>query len=240
MADRPFAVFDIDGTLIRWQLYHALADELAHRGLLDDARYQKVRTARMMWKTRSHQDAFHDYEEELVSLIDASISGITLEAFNQACQAVTDVYQDQVYTYTRNLIEQLKNEGYLLFAISASQVEIIGLIAGHYGFDDYDGTHYELDQGHFTGNKTVLKRGKKPEVLRQLVTKHGATWKGSIGIGDSESDIPMLEIVEQPLAFNPTMELFDHAREHHWEVIVERKNVIYKLEDRDGQYQVQI
>ena len=26
---RPFAVFDIDGTIIRWQLYHALADELA-------------------------------------------------------------------------------------------------------------------------------------------------------------------------------------------------------------------
>jgi HAD superfamily hydrolase (TIGR01490 family) len=239
MDGRPFAVFDIDGTLIRWQLYHALADELAHRGLLDDARYQKVRKARMIWKTRSHQAAFHDYEEELVSLIDASISGITLEAFNQACRAVTDVYEDQVYTYTRNLIEQLKKDGYLLFAISASQVEIIGLIAEHYGFDDFDGTHYELKQGRFTGNKTVLKRGKKPEVLRQLVAKHSATWKESLGIGDSESDIPMLEIVERPVAFNPTMELFDHARENHWKVVVERKNVIYKMEDNDGPYQVQ-
>ncbi len=30
---QPFAVFDIDGTIIRWQLYHALADELAKENI---------------------------------------------------------------------------------------------------------------------------------------------------------------------------------------------------------------
>ena len=32
---RPFAVFDIDGTLIRWQLYHSIADTLARLGHIE-------------------------------------------------------------------------------------------------------------------------------------------------------------------------------------------------------------
>ena len=32
---RPFAVFDIDGTLIRWQLYHAVADDMAKQNIIN-------------------------------------------------------------------------------------------------------------------------------------------------------------------------------------------------------------
>ena len=39
-----FAVFDIDGTLIRWQLYHAIADELAKSGHIDAETYTVEKT----------------------------------------------------------------------------------------------------------------------------------------------------------------------------------------------------
>lgn len=77
---------------------------------------------------------------------------------------------------------------------------------------------------------------KKPAVLTKLIKKHGATSKSSIGVGDSESDIPMLETVETAIAFNPTQLLFEHANAKHWQIVVERKNVIYQLENQDGKY----
>jgi phosphoserine phosphatase len=33
---KRFAVFDLDGTLVRWQLYHALVDRLAKKGYLGE------------------------------------------------------------------------------------------------------------------------------------------------------------------------------------------------------------
>ena len=236
---QKFAVFDIDGTLLRWQLYHAVADELARRGHFGAIEYQAVRQARMTWKKRESEDSFKEYEHALVNLVDQVIGTISVAEWEAASQKVIDEYQDQVYTYTRDLLQKLKARGYLLFAISASQSNIVGLLATHYGFDDFGGSEYEVKNGVFTGKKDVLTRERKPQYLQGLVEKHNATYQGSIAVGDSESDIPMLEAVAQPIAFNPTKLLFKHARQNNWKVVLERKNVVYELEPEDGRYELQ-
>ncbi|HWB38760.1 MAG TPA: HAD-IB family hydrolase [Candidatus Saccharimonadales bacterium] len=237
---RPFAVFDIDGTLIRWQLYHALADELVRQGHLDAKGFESVRAARMEWKKRSSTNAFAAYEQALVELVDNGITGISVSDLQAACRTVIAEYKDQVYTYTRDLIRDLKAQNYLIFAISASQLEIVQLLAEYYDMDDYGGSIYEVDSsGHFTGQKKILKSEEKPKYLERLVEHNKATWQGSIAVGDSESDIPMLERVEKPIAFNPTAKLFDHAKSQDWPVVIERKNMIYRLETKSGSYQLQ-
>jgi HAD superfamily hydrolase (TIGR01490 family) len=235
-AERPFAVFDIDGTLIRWQLYHALADELARRGHLDLIQFQKVRQARMSWKKRA--DSFTTYEQTLINLIDVAITGISVDDLEQACRSVLAEYKDQVYIYTRDLIKELQAKNYLLFAISASQHEIVGLLADYYGFDDFGGSRYEMRDGYFTGQAEILKSERKPLYLQKLIEQHGATKQGSIGVGDSEGDILMLATVEQPIAFNPSKLLFQHATQQGWKIVLERKNMIYQLESKDGNYRL--
>ncbi len=235
---RPFAVFDIDGTLIRWQLYHALADELAHRGIISPDDFQRVRQARLTWKKRTGENSFEEYESTLIELINETLPGIKVKDFEQACRAVLDEYQDQAYTYTRDLIEELRAKNYLLFAISASQDQIVSLVAKHYKFDDHGGSVYGVKNGRLTGLEHLLKRETKPVFLKELVKKHGASWRGSVAVGDSESDIPMLETVEQPIAFNPTKKLLRHARQAGWPVVIERKNMVYRLEPRNGSYQL--
>ena len=236
LAGRPFAAFDIDGTIIRWQLYHAIAEELAHAGVLGGIEYETVRAARLRWKNRHSHDAFEDYERTLVNVVDAALTGISVEQLKAACSTVITQYKNQVYTFTRDLIKQLQADGYLLFAISASQSEIVQLLAEYYNFDDYAGSIYETKDGYYTGHKDLVKSTRKPEYLKQLVNKHSATWQGSIAVGDSESDIPMLNIVENPIAFNPSKPLFEQAAASNWRVVIERKNMIYDLRSRDGTY----
>jgi len=233
---RHFAAFDIDGTIIRWQLYHALADEMAKAGLLDSVEFTKVRAARMAWKNRNQATSFKDYEDTLIKLVDSAMQHISVEDLRLACRNVIEEYKSQAYTYTRDLIKELKAKDYLLFAISASQSEIVQLIAGYYGFDDFGGSEYEVKDGYFTGKKNLLISERKPEYLKALVTKHGADYTKSIAVGDSESDIPMLASVENPVAFNPNKQLFEHAKQQQWNIVVERKNMIYKLEPRSGSY----
>jgi len=74
--------------------------------------------------------------------------------------------------------------------------------------------------------------------LKKLVKQHSVVFTGSVGVGDSRSDATMLNLVEQPIAFNPERELFDYATRKGWKIVVERKNLVYELEKRDGKYQL--
>lgn len=233
---KKFAVFDIDGTLIRWQLYHALTDELASRGHIQPDSYKAMRQARTAWKQRKGS-SFRDYEGQVIDVYEAILKTLTFEQFEEAVQAVFDEYKDQVYTYTRDLISQLKSENYILLAISGSQTEIVAKIAAYYGFDDYTGTDYGRSNAGFDGTK---KSGvfHKDKTLKRLIKKHSLNYKDSLAIGDSFGDAAMLKLVEQPIAFNPEDSLFDIAQAEGWPIVIERKNVIIKLEKAHGRYQL--
>ncbi|MBX4201346.1 HAD-IB family hydrolase [Candidatus Saccharibacteria bacterium] len=235
-SDRPFAAFDLDGTLIRWQLYHATTDEMVSRGFIKPESYKAMRDARMAWKRRSGA-SFRDYEIEVIGIYDDVIKSLDFEQVDTVIDAVFDKYKDQVYTYTRDLLAKLKSQGYLLFAISGSQIEIVAKIAQYYGFDDYAGSVYERTAEGFSGEKTIGALFKD-KTMKELVAKHKATYGGSMAIGDSHSDIAMLQLVEQPIAFNPEASLFDYAKTRGWKIVIERKNVVIGLESKNGQYQL--
>lgn len=232
---RKFAVFDIDGTLIRWQLFHAIVHHLGVHGYIPASEHAAIKAARMTWKRRVSKDNFRDYEHVLVQAYRAALKDIDPEAYQYIVNEVFEEYKDQTFVYTRDLIKDLKGQGYLLFAISGSQQDIITKLAHHHGFDEALGATLEMSKGRFTG-KLITPVLDKPTALREIVQRHDATFDGSIGVGDSEGDIPMLEMTANPIAFNPSAGLFTHAKSKGWKVVVERKNVVYKLEQKDDTY----
>lgn len=232
---RPFAVFDIDGTLIRWQLYHAVVDRLAKTGALGEDAHKKLHDARMVWKRREHPEGFKKYEHALIEIYEVALHKISTQEFDEIVKSVIDEYKDQVYVYTRDLTKTLKKEGYFLLAISGSHQELVELITQYYDFDDCVGSQYERVGESFSGEKFVASSDKRSG-LEKLVSKHQLTYKDSLAIGDSASDIPMLELAEKPIAFNPDRSLFETAYQKGWKIVIERKNMIYELESSDGQY----
>jgi HAD superfamily hydrolase (TIGR01490 family) len=232
---RPFAVFDIDGTLIRWQLYHAIVDELVERGCINKKAFQKVEDARNTWRSRKHIASFGEYEMMLVRVYNSALRSIPVETYLKAVDSVFEAYKDQVYAYSRDLIRSLKERGYVLLAISGSHQEVIEKLADYYGFDDAVGAEFGQKDGHFT-KQTRMVYGHKSEILDELIKRHNLTVKGSVAIGDSATDADILARVEQPIAFNPTKELFATAKENGWKIVLERKNVIYELEKKNGRY----
>jgi HAD superfamily hydrolase (TIGR01490 family) len=232
-AHGSFAVFDIDGTLIRWQLYHAIADHLVKLGFINPADFAGIKEARMQWKRRAPEASFKTYETALIGAYETALMKLTPAQFGLAVDSVFDEYKDQVYIYTRDLIRQLKKQKYLLFAISGSQSEIVSKIADYYGFDAFLGTVYETAGDKFTGKK-IFHAQLKDKALQGLIDRYGLSSKGSIAVGDSKSDIAMLKMVEQPIAFNPEGALFEHASAAGWKIVIERKDKVYELEYRDA------
>jgi len=237
MTKKRFAVFDIDGTLIRWQLYHAVVNAMAKEGLLGKNAYEDIRQSRMIWKKRLSPDAFKDYELEVVRIHDEGVKNISFADFQKVTQSVFEEYKDQTYVFTRDLIKSLKRRGYFLLAISGSYHEIVELFSRYWGFDDWVGSRYERKDGRFTGKKFVASHNKSA-VLEEMIAKHSLSVDESVGVGDSGGDVSMLEAVDMPIAFNPDRKLFEYAQGKGWKIVIERKNMVYELEERDGRYQL--
>lgn len=235
MSAASFAVFDIDGTLIRWQLYHAVANELAKEGYFGKNGLAEIKAARKEWKERTSKNAFKEYERVLVKMFDEKIPSIATQQFDNVVTKVIKEYKNQIYRYTSELITELKKQGYFLIAISGSQEELVEHVAKEYKFDDFLGSTYHRRKGSFTGTKDIIALDKKA-ALTKIIKKHKLDLTDSIAVGDTASDIPMLEMVEKPIAFNPNSELYEHAKNRGWQIIIERKNVIYKLENVGDSY----
>lgn len=234
---KKFAVFDFDGTLIRWQLFMAIFYELAAEGLINAKDYQEVHDLFDAWKARSSEKAYEKYADKSIQIFDKHVSQIPIVLFDKAVDKVFKKYKDQVYTYTRDLIKELKKQGYYLIAISGSQYQIVEKISKYYGFDEWTGTKYREVGDKFSGYED-FPAGAKGETLQKIIKGQGLSIKDSLAVGDTEGDIPMLEMVERPIAFNPNKELLAYAKSKNWPVVIERKSMVYRLESRQGGYKL--
>ncbi len=212
-----------------------MTNKLASAGVLGPDAYEKIKSARLKWKRRETSDGFHAYEMTILETYEKALQKIPLTEFDRLVGEVVAEYKDQVYIYTRDLITRLKSENYFLIAISGSHHELVEKIAQHYNFDDFVGTKYERRGKTFSEKKYAPSLDKR-SALQIFVNANDLTLEGSYAVGDSSSDAPMLEMVEHPIAFNPDKALYELARSNNWPIVVERKNMIYKLEPSNGQY----
>lgn len=227
---KKFAVFDIDGTLYRWQLYHDLFQTLALEGAFDENAFEDLNEQWNKW--RGGEISFDEYERFVVQTMTKNLPLVPIDAFEAACRDVVEHSGHKTYHYTRTLLSTLKQQGYTIIAITGSQQELIEQFGARYGFDIVVGALYERRDGRFTGVIQRPTMGKKAEILHQLVQEHDLTFSGSVAIGDSDGDAALLELVEQPIAFNPSEGLFERAKTEGWSIVIERKNIAYTLEKR--------
>lgn len=227
---KKVAIFDIDGTIFRSSLLIELVHVLIEQGSFPPGVKRHYEREEEAWLDRKG-----DYDAYIRSLVLAfikHIKGVHFEDFEKATDTVIERYRHRVYRFTRDLIRTLKKKGYFLLAISHSPKGIIDRFCDEFGFDKAYGTFYELGPlDRFTGK--VLEEHlimNKANIVRRSVEKEGLTLEGSIGVGDTESDIPFLDLVERPICFNPNAALFRHAKRNKWEVVVERKDVVYDIQ----------
>lgn len=227
---KKFAVFDIDGTLYRWQLYHELVQTLALAGVFSENAFHELNDRWNKW--RGGEMSFDEYEHFVVETMVKNLPLVPLVTFDAACDKVVEQSAHKTHHYTKQLLQDLKKDGYTIIAITGSQQELIDKFGARYGFDICVGALYERKDGRFTGKIKYSTIGRKPEVLREMIEKHQLDWTGSLAIGDSDGDASLLELVEKPIAFNPSEGLFERAKKEGWPIVIERKNIAYRLEKK--------
>lgn len=228
--NKKFAVFDIDGTIFRSSLLIELVEELMRAGIFPKRARAVYDRAELRWLDR--KDGYDKYILAVIRAFDRHLRGIHERDFLRAVRRVIHVHRHRVYRYTRDLVRDLRRKGYFLLAISHSPKYIAGPFGRQMGFHKVYGMLFELDDRtkRFTGNRLHTNiMLDKAAVLRRAMEKEGLTLRGSIGVGDTESDIRFLRLVERPICFNPNRLLYRAAKRNDWKVVVERKDMVYSL-----------
>jgi HAD superfamily hydrolase (TIGR01490 family) len=228
MKKIKLAIFDIDGTIFRKNLHFELIDELSWRGIFSrDARRVLVKTY-ASWL--DHRGTYEEYRKKIVSIYEKELKGCRQKDIIEASRKVADFNKNRVYIYARNLIKKLRIEKYDIIAISGSPIEIVSEYNKYLKFDEVFGSVYETDgKGIYTG-KTIFEPVKhKGHLVGQYISERNLVLKDSMGMGDTESDVGFLKMVEHPIAFNPNLNLEKVARRNKWKIVVEKKDVIYDI-----------
>ncbi|MFY9462262.1 MAG: HAD-IB family hydrolase [Candidatus Sungiibacteriota bacterium] len=226
---RKVAIFDIDGTIFRSSLLIELVDALIQEGVLKGNVRKQYARAYARWADR--KDSYEKYLDAVIDAFEANLKGVRYKDFLRVAKKVVAFHENRVYRYTRDLVRQLKKKRYYLLAISGSPKAIVQEFCKKLGFNKVYGRIYELDRRErFTGRITYRELiGDKAKILNRAVDKENLSLKYSIGVGDTESDIGFLKMVDRPICFNPNKNLLRIAQRRHWTVVIERKDVIYKL-----------
>ncbi len=223
MPKRPIVASDIDGTLFR-----RLTIELLTKGLIDAGVFPKRLRKPFMelsYVQRDREIGYPEYSARLLEIYLGGIKGASVQDVDRVARKIANERVRYVYAFTKRFLEA-HADTHQRVAITGANDHIMKYFAPAWEFDACYPTVLEVVHGRYTGHEVSLPVADKARALLDHVALGGTTLEGSAGIGDTSSDIPMLELVTHPIAFNPDFALLSTALANHWLVVHEKKDTI--------------
>lgn len=236
------AFFDLDGTLYREGLITEIFKKMVKYEIIGSERwYNDVRPDYLKWDKR--QGDYDDYLLKMIDIYVEAIKGLEKYRMEYIAKKIVEQKGDRVYTFTRDRIKWHKNNNHKLIIISGSPSEMVAAMAEKYGFTDYIGAQYILDEDNkYTGDVIPMWDSvSKEKAINDMVAKYDIDLTESYAYGDTSGDYTMFKKVRHPYCMNATKELLnkviaDRELIKKINVIVERKDVIYNLDIEDLQF----
>lgn len=212
------AFFDLDKTIIAKSSTLAFTRPMFKAGLLSGSTLAKAGIAQAYYQAFG---ADHDQLERIKEELAAMTKGwMRSEIESLVTETVDEVVAPLVYSEALAIMEQHRAQGHRIVVISASPEEIVRPLCRYLGIDEVIATRSAVDEeGKYTGEIELYAYGPgKAEAILEMAEAEGVDLSASYAYSDSATDLPMLEIVGNPVVVNPDSELERIAVERGWEI----------------------
>ncbi len=213
------AFFDLDKTVIAKSSLVALGPELHARGLLHRRTLIRAGVGQL-WFQRFGAD-----EKRLVKVRE-SVLKITRgwdrdEVRRLVKETLSEVIEPLIYAEALELIDHHLAEGEEVYPVSSAPAEIVQPFAELLGITGAISSQAAIDDlGKFTGEMEFFAQGEnKALAIRELAARRGIDLSESYAYSDSETDVPMLEVVGHPFAVNADRTLAKIAHDNGWPLL---------------------
>ena len=211
------AFFDLDKTIVAKSSPLALGRSFFSAGLLTRSSLLKSLYAQLVFNLMGADEAkMERMREEAAKLT----SGWEQEKVREVVTEVLDeVISPLIYAEALDLIHEHRAAGRLICIVSSSPEEIVEPLARMLDVDRWIATKPKVVDGRYTGELEFYAYGPaKAEAIEELAAEVGIDLSGSFAYSDSPTDLPMLEVVGNPVAVNPDRSLRRIASERGWRI----------------------
>ena len=211
------AIFDLDNTLLSGDSDYLWGVYLADNGIVDRAHYE-AENARF----------FEDYKAGRLDIYEFLAFSLRPLADNQPAdlerwrsEFLRKIIDPLISAPARDLVERHRERGDTPMIITATNSFVTRPIAERFGIRHLIATEPHRENGRFTGRvegEPSFREGKVTR-LRQWLDGTGNDLEGSYFYSDSHNDLPLLELVDHPVAVDPDDQLKMVAEARRWPVI---------------------
>lgn len=213
----PLAIFDLDDTLLAGDSDHLWGTWLCEQGRVNAATH-----------ATANAKFYADYQEGSLDIAAylrfalRPMSGCTVEEIASWQAAfLRDKIAPIMLPRARDLVESHRRQGDTLLVITATNEVVAAPIVRQLGIDQLIACGVEIAEGRYTGapSGTPSYREGKVHRLHGWLAQSGESLAGATFYSDSHNDLPLLQLVDNPVAVDPDPTLAAHARRHGWRVI---------------------
>ncbi|MEW6024701.1 MAG: HAD family hydrolase [Pseudomonadota bacterium] len=215
---KNLALFDLDHTLLPIDSDYEWGQFLVRIGAVDAAEYK-----------RRNDDFFAQYQAGVLDPVEylefalgtlARYPRQELDAMH--AQYMREVIEPAIRPQARDLVQRHLDAGDLVAIITATNHYITAPIARAFGVEHHIAAMPELDaQGKLTGKLAGTPTSGPGKVTHmhawlERLGRPFASFERSWFYSDSHNDIPLLSVVSDPIATNPSSALAQHAHANGW------------------------
>lgn len=211
------ALFDLDNTLLNGDSDHSWGMYLAEIGAVDPE-IQKQK-----------QDFFYQQylagELDIYEFCEFQFSVLTQHSLEQLhtwrADFLKTVIEPMILNGKAELLERHREVGDDLIIITATNDFVTAPIAKRLNVPTLIATQAEVINGVYTGKLSGIPcyQAGKVSRLNTWLDQQGKKFENSYFYSDSINDLPLLELVDTPIAVTPDNRLRAHAQQLNWQII---------------------
>lgn len=211
------AIFDLDHTLLSGDSDHAWGQYLVDRNLVDPADHQR-RNDYFYEQYKAGTLDIHEY-------LSFALKPLTEHPLTLMLEERTAFLKDRIAPLisqkSRDLIAKHKAAGDTLLIITATNGFVTYPIAELLGIEHIIAPEPELIDGTYTGKIVGIPSFQQGKVTRLngWLEQQQLDLQGSYFYSDSHNDLPLLEVVDHPVAVDPDDTLKARAEQQGWPII---------------------
>jgi HAD superfamily hydrolase (TIGR01490 family) len=212
------AFFDLDRTLIAGSSAFQFGRAAYKAGFLTRGQLARDAWENVLFRLKGSTD---ERTDALKKRVGEALAGVRVRDMQRLAPQVLAGVLPRLYPQMLEIAYRHQDEGRPIFICTAASQEMADLMALVLTFDGAVGSVSEIHDGHYTGREggPFNYREGKAQAIRELAEREEIDLAKSWAYTDSESDLPMLQLVGHPVAVNPDAELSRVAVTEGWEVL---------------------
>jgi HAD superfamily hydrolase (TIGR01490 family) len=212
------AFFDLDKTLMAGSSGVFFARAAYETGMISRSRLLKDLYENLRFRLRGSTD---DRADDVRKRVGEMIAGVPVRDLQRLSPRVLAGVLPRLYPQMLQRAYTHQDAGVPVYILTAASQEMADLLAHVLSFDGGLGSRSEIIDGCYTGRPAGPFNYREGKVvsMQELAAREGIDLAASHAYSDSESDLPMLRAVGQPVVVNPDAELRRIAVEEGWEVL---------------------